>query len=78
MADRPSRPHVSPARTPARTERRIVKLRVSGRLGPARIAFRLGLVPSTVHRVLTRYHCPPLMATDPVLGGPKGQPHDCC
>jgi hypothetical protein len=31
-----------------RAERRIVKLRVSKRLGPARIAFRLGLNPSTV------------------------------
>ena len=30
MADRSSRPHASPRRTPARTERRIVRLRVSG------------------------------------------------
>ena len=49
MADRPSRPHHSPAQTPVRTERRIAGLRVSRRLGPARIAFRLGLNPSTVH-----------------------------
>ncbi len=64
MADRSSRPHHSPNRTPAKTERRIVGLRVSQRLGPARIGFRLGLNPSTVHQVLTRYGCPPLAALD--------------
>jgi transposase InsO family protein len=64
MADRPSRPHTSPRRTPARTERRIVRLRVGKQLGPARIAFRLGLNPSTVSKVLTRYGCPPLAHLD--------------
>jgi len=64
LVDRPSRPHASPARTPVTTERRIVKLRASRRLGPARIAFRLGLNPSTVHRVLIRYRCPPLACLD--------------
>jgi transposase InsO family protein len=68
MADRSSRPHASPARTPARTERRIVKLRISERLGPARIAFRLGLAPSTVHAVLTRYGCPQLAHLDRATG----------
>jgi transposase InsO family protein len=68
MTDRPSRPRTSPARTPARTERRIIKLRVTGRLGPARIAFRLGLNPSTVHQVLVRYHCPPLAHLDRASG----------
>jgi len=70
MADRSSRPHASPARTPARTERRVVKLRVTGRLGPAQIAFRLGLNPSTVHKVLTRYGCPPLAHLDRATGVP--------
>ena len=64
MADRPSRPHASPRRNPARTERRIVGLRVSRRLGPARIAGRLGLHASTVHAVLARYGCPPLAHLD--------------
>jgi transposase InsO family protein len=68
MADRSCRPHASPFRTPVRAERRIVKLRVGKRLGPARIAFRLGLNPSTVHRVLTRYHCPPLAHLDRASG----------
>jgi transposase InsO family protein len=70
MADRSSRPHASPGRTPVRTERRIIGLRVSARLGPARIAFRLGLNPATVHRVLTRYGCPPLAHLDRASGAP--------
>jgi hypothetical protein len=68
MADRPSRPHTSPRQTPVAAERRIVKLRVAKRLGPARIAFRLGLNPSTVHKVLARYHCPPLAHLDRASG----------
>jgi transposase InsO family protein len=64
MADRSSRPHSCPHRTPRRIERRIVKLRVAKRLGPARIGARLGLRPSTVHRVLTRYGCVPLAHLD--------------
>jgi hypothetical protein len=70
MADRPSRPHASPRRTPVRTERRIVGLRVSRRLGPARIAGRLGLPASTVHAVLARYGCPPLAHLDRGSGAP--------
>jgi transposase InsO family protein len=64
MGDRSSRPHTSPQRTPQRLERRIVRLRVAKRLGPARIGGRLGINPSTVHRVLTRYGCPPLAHLD--------------
>jgi transposase-like protein len=55
MADRSSQPHYSPQRTPTRTERRIIKVRVIRRWGPARIGYLLGLHPSTVHRVLTRH-----------------------
>lgn len=55
MTDRSSRPHHSPARTPTRTERRIIKVRVLRRWGPARIGYLLGLHPSTVHRVLARH-----------------------
>ncbi|MBA5845757.1 helix-turn-helix domain-containing protein, partial [Gordonia amicalis] len=54
MVDCSSRPHCSPNRTPTRTERRIIKVRVLRRWGPARIAYLLGLNPSTVHRVLSR------------------------
>jgi hypothetical protein len=55
MNDRSSRPRTSPRRTPTRTERRIIKVRLARRWGPARIAGLLGLNPSTVHRVLTRH-----------------------
>ncbi|MFE3476433.1 IS481 family transposase [Streptomyces bacillaris] len=55
MTDRSSRPRHSPRRTPTRTERRIIKVRLLRRWGPARIAHLLDLVPSTVHRVLTRF-----------------------
>lgn len=55
MRERSSRPRTSPCRTPTRTERRIVKVRVLRSWGPARIAYLLGLNPATVHRVLTRY-----------------------
>lgn len=40
-------PHHSPRRTPARTERRIIKVRVLRRWGPARIAHLLGLEAET-------------------------------
>jgi transposase InsO family protein len=70
MFDRSSRPHSSPSRLPRRIERRIVGLRVSRRLGPARIAYRLGLHPSTVHAVLARYRCPPLAHLDRATGAP--------
>jgi transposase InsO family protein len=49
-------------------ERRVVGLRVSRRWGPARIAYRLGLTVSTVHKILRRYGCPPLAWTDPATG----------
>jgi hypothetical protein len=53
MADRSSRPHHSPRRTPAPVVRRIVHLRLKQRLGPVQIADRVGVAPSTVHAVLT-------------------------
>ncbi|WP_110039204.1 IS481 family transposase [Nocardia neocaledoniensis] len=70
MADRSSRPHHSPARTPTRTERRIIKVRVLRRWGPARIAYLLGLHPSTVHRVLTRYRLARLRLLDRATSTP--------
>ena len=62
MSDHSSRPHTSPRRTPTRTERRIIKVRVLRRWGPARIAYRLGRdgvdpVPSHmgIYRALVRH-----------------------
>jgi transposase-like protein len=45
MADRSSRPHHSPRRTPAPVVRRIVHLRWKQRLGPAQIAPRSAWLP---------------------------------
>jgi transposase InsO family protein len=55
LEDRSSRPESCPHQTPARVERRIVALRQSRKLGPARLAGIVGVPPSTVHRVLVRY-----------------------
>ena len=68
MSDRSSRPHRSPRRTPTRTERRIIKVRVIRRWGPARIGYLLGLHPSTVHRVLARYRLARLSWLDRATG----------
>src|SRR6185312_2047967 len=68
MTDRSSRPLTSPNRTPTRTERRIIKVRVLRRWGPARIAYLLGLNPSTVHRVLRRYRLAWLAHLDRATG----------
>jgi transposase InsO family protein len=55
LRDRSSRPLSCPHQTPARIERRIVALRQSRRLGPARLAGIVGIPPSTVHRILVRH-----------------------
>jgi len=54
LLDRSSRPLRSPRQTPARVERQIEALRRRSKLGPVRIAVRLHMPASTVHRVLVR------------------------
>ena len=54
MSDKPSRPRISPARTPQSVANKIVALRWRKRLGPVQIAGRLGRAASTVHAVLVR------------------------
>jgi transposase InsO family protein len=68
MEDRSSRPRSSPRRTPVRHERRIIGLRVNRRWGPDRIAYKLGMHPSTVHRVLSRYGLAKLTWQDRATG----------
>jgi transposase len=68
LVDRRSRPHVSPRRLDRRTERRFIGLRVNRRWGPARIAGHLGLVTSTVWRVLARFGISRLRNLDPSSG----------
>ena len=55
LYDRSSRPHCCPHRTPVEVEDRIVELRTSRKLGPARIGLILEMPASTVWRVLTRH-----------------------
>jgi transposase InsO family protein len=55
LEDRSSRPLSCPHQTPPRLERRIVALRRSRKLGPARLAGIVGIPTSTVHRVLVRH-----------------------
>jgi transposase InsO family protein len=54
LVDRSSRAASCPHRTPAAVEAAIAGLRQTLKLGPARIGPRLGVPPSTVHRVLVR------------------------
>ena len=68
MVDRSSRPASSPHRTPVRRERRIIAMRVNRRWGPARIAYRLRMHPSTVAKVLTRYRLAKLAHLDRATG----------
>jgi transposase InsO family protein len=70
LADRPSTAHSHPHKTPPQVEQAIARLRRSRKLGPARIAAILGLVCSTVHRVLTRLGLHRLAWLD----RPTGQP----
>jgi transposase-like protein len=70
LVDRPSIPLRSPRRTAARLEERILRLRRRERLGPARIAARLGLPASTVHRVLVRQQLNRLAWLDRPTGRP--------
>jgi transposase InsO family protein len=70
MADRSSRPHRSPTRTPENLKRAIVALRWRQRLGPVQIAGRLGVPASTVHAVLVRCRINRLSHIDKVTGEP--------
>jgi len=54
LADHSTRPHTSPTQVPGRVVQQIVRLRQRARLGPARIALRLGLPHTTVYRTLCR------------------------
>jgi transposase InsO family protein len=53
--DRSSRPRRCPTKTPARVERRLVELRRRHKLGPARLAPKVGIPASTLHGILQRH-----------------------
>ncbi|AMM32964.1 transposase [Sinomonas atrocyanea] len=70
MADRSSRPHSHPNRTPQPLVKKIVHLRLRKRLGLVQIAARLGMPSSTVHAVLTRCRLNRLSHIDVKTGEP--------
>ena len=75
LADRPSRPHTMPRRTPAETETRVLALRTQIRRGAVYLAGELGLVASTVGRILHRHQVPALATVDPITGEPVRRRH---
>jgi transposase InsO family protein len=64
LQDRSSRPHRCPTRLSPSRERAILRRREATLEGPHRIAWALGEVPSTVHRVLRRHGAPLLRDLD--------------
>jgi transposase InsO family protein len=72
---RSSRPWSCPHQTSARVERRIVALRQSRKLGPARLAGIVGIPASTVHRVLVRHGVNRLRWMDRPTGRPIRRIH---
>jgi transposase InsO family protein len=70
MRDASSRPHHSPLRTPVPVIRRVVHLRWKHRLGQVQIAERVGLAPSTVHKILVRNQINRLTHIDRATGEP--------
>lgn len=70
MEDRSSRPKTSPNKTPKAVTKRCVSLRMRLREGPVQIAARLGIAPSTVHRILTSARLNRLSHVDRATGEP--------
>ena len=70
LEDRSSRPHRSRTRTTPARKRRIVTLRRTRGLGPARIAGIVRMPASTVHRVLVRHQLNRLDHLDRVTRAP--------
>jgi transposase InsO family protein len=68
LHDRPSRPHTSPTRAPAAVEARVLQARTELRRGAVYLAGELGLVASTVGRILARHRVPALATVDPITG----------
>ena len=75
LEDRSSRPQTSPTRTPAAVEARVVAERAEHRRGAVYLAGELGLVASTVGRILHRHGVPALAAVDPITGEPVRRRH---
>lgn len=70
MRDRSSRPHHSPKKTDMKTSRRCIALRLRLREGPVQLSVRLGIAPSTVHRILSSVRLNRLAHVDRATGEP--------
>ena len=70
LEDRSSRPHSSPTRTSPVIEAQVLELRIERHRGAVFLAGELGLVASTVGRILRRHQVPSLASIDPITGEP--------
>jgi transposase InsO family protein len=68
LVDRSSRPHTCPRRLDPKVERRLVELRRTRRVGPARLTGEVGVPASTLHRVFQRNGISRLSDLDPTTG----------
>jgi transposase InsO family protein len=75
LADRSSRPHRSPTRTPTEVEQQVLQLRTDARRGPVVLARELDMVASTVGQILRRHQVPALRTIDPITGEPVRRQH---
>lgn len=70
LEDRSSRPHSSPRRVSDEVEAQVLALRAERHRGAVFLAGELGLVASTVGRILARHQVPALAAIDQITGEP--------
>lgn len=70
MHDRSSRPKTSPTKTSPAVTKRCVSLRMRLREGPVQLAVRVGVAPSTVHRILRSARLNRLSYIDRATGEP--------
>ena len=70
MQDRSSRPRTSPSKTSRVVTKRCISLRMRLREGPVQLASRLGIAPSTVHRILRSCGLNRLTSVDRETGEP--------
>lgn len=68
LRDRSSRPHTTPARTPAATEQAVLAARTKHREGPDVLGPKFGVPARTVSRILRRHDMPYLRELDPISG----------
>ncbi|MCW2817737.1 MAG: putative insertion element transposase, partial [Marmoricola sp.] len=68
LADRSSRPHASPNRTPAEVEQQVLALRAQERRGQDWLGPELGVPARTVSAILRRHQVPYLAECDPLTG----------